>query len=321
MTTAPREELVFRDGGVGDLRSAFELAERALHHTARGLGVTTDAEPDQAQLDRMWEHRRPLLEFMAAQPDGSFCVCEGPEGVVGYARVLRFSDMEELTQIMVEPAYQGQRIGRELLERCWPYDPNPELGRVVVAAGATTDLTLYTDFGLMPVTGHWHLEQRAEEYVEQRSTATLDGTEAAVHLLKGERAVMEWGRLERAAIAHDRPRLHEFFGRERICLASMDESTGTARALCWVSPDLGDIGPAVGETMEDLVPVVLTALDRVAKSSEPEKLHVFCTTDSWWLLRRLRAFGFWVRWPSWILSSKPLPGLDRYVPTRPPFLL
>jgi GNAT superfamily N-acetyltransferase len=318
---APAEELVYRDGGAGELRDSFMLAERALHHTARGLGVTAEPEPAQAELDRLWEHRRPLLEFMAAQESGSFCVCDGPEGLVGYARVLRFEGMEELTQIMVEPAYQGMGIGRALLERCWPYVPSPQLGRVVVAAGSMADLTLYTEFGLMPVTGHWHLEQRAEEYVERRSHETLDGTEAAVHLLDGTRAAEEWGRLEPPAIAHERPRLHEFFGRERICLASMDGASGSARALCWVSPDLGDIGPAVGETMEELVPVVLAALDRVAKSSEPENLHLFCTTDSWWLLRRLRALGFRVTWPSWILSSKPLPGLDRYAPTRPPLLL
>ena len=54
----------------------------------------------------------------------------------------------------------------------------------------------------------------------------------------------------------------------------------------------GDIGPAVGETAEDLVPVVLAALDRVAKQQEPETFGVFCTTDSWWLLDRLRRLGF-----------------------------
>jgi N-acetylglutamate synthase-like GNAT family acetyltransferase len=318
---APAEELLFREGRAGDLRSTFDLGERALHHTARWLGVTDDPEPGRGELDRRWEHRRPLLEFMAAQQGSSFWVCEGPEEIVGYARVLQYEGIEELAQIMVEPAYHGQGIGRALLERCWPYAPSPQLGRVVVAAGSTADLSLYTEFGLMPVAGHWHLQQRSEEYLEQRSQETLDGTEPGVHLLEPGRAVREWGKLEPTAIAHERPRLHEFFGRERICLACVDGETGSATSLCWVSPDLGDIGPAVGRAAEDLVPVVLAALDRVAKSSEPEELHVFCTTDSWWLLRRLRALGLRVSWPSWVMCSVPLPGLDRYVPTRPALLL
>ena len=34
-----------------------------------------------------------------------------------------------------------------------------------------------------------------------------------------------------------------------------------------------------------------------------------------------RGLGFRVYWPSWVMCSVPLPGLDRYVPTRPPTLL
>ena len=112
-----------------------------------------------------------------------------------------------------------------------------------------------------------------------------------MHALTPERAVEEWKRLEPPAIGHERPLLHEFFGRTRTCLATMDAERASATALCWVSSD-GDIGPAVGETPEDLVPVVLAALDRVAKSQEPETFGVFCTTDSWWLLDRLRRLGF-----------------------------
>ena len=59
----------------------------------------------------------------------------------------------------------------------------------------------------------------------------------------------------------------------------MDGEGGRATALCWVSSD-GDIGPAVAEGPRTLVPVVLTALDRVAKTQEPESLGVFCTTAS-----------------------------------------
>ena len=69
------------------------------------------------------------------------------------------------------------------------------------------------------------------------------------------------------------------------------------------------------------MPVCLAALDRVARSREPETLSVYATTLSWWLIRRLRGLGFQVFWPSWILCSVPLPGLDRYAPTRPPHVL
>ena len=159
------------------------------------------------------------------------------------------------------------------------------------------------------------MRHRVEHYLEQRAQE-VDAAEPSVHGLTATRAVEEWKRLEPAAIGHERPLLHDFFGRTRNSFALPDQQSGGARALCWVSAD-GDIGPAVAESPEDLVPVVLAALDHVAKTQEPETFGVFCTTDSWWLLDRLRRLGFRVHWPAWVMSSVPLPGLDRSA-TCPP---
>jgi GNAT superfamily N-acetyltransferase len=314
-------ELTFRDGAVADLATTFELSAVAMHDVAVRQGVLP---PDQrlagAQVKEDWRRQRGLVEFIAARPDGRYVICEGEDGVVAYARVARFGAMEQLTELMVHPSHQRQGIGRALLERCWPGDPSPELGRIVVAAGAPNDLTLYSEFGVMPVAGHWHMRARTEDYVPLR-TAEVDMVEPGVHVLTPDRAVEEWYRLEPGAVGHDRPELHEHFARERTCLALPGEDDGgEPAALCWVSSE-GEIGPAIGATAGDLVPVILAALDRVAKTQEPEALSVFATSLSWWLLRRLRRLGFVVYWPSWVMCSVPLPGLDRYVPTRPPHVI
>jgi GNAT superfamily N-acetyltransferase len=315
-----RGELRFREGRASDLATSFHLAERAMAHAARRQGALAPRiETDEVAVHARWLRQRPLMEFIAAQPGGRHWVCENGEEIVGCVQVARFGRMEELTDLIVAPSHQGVGVGRGLLERCWPDAPTPELGRVVVAAGAPADLGLYTAFGVMPVTGHWHLRQRVEDYLERRSHE-IDATEPGVHALTADRAAEEWKRLEPATIGHERPLLHDFFGRTRTCLASLDQQAGDAVGLCWVSSD-GEIGPALGQTAEDLVPVVLAALDRVAKAQQPESFGLFCTTDSWWLLRRLRTLGFRVFRPSWVMCSMPLPGLDRYLPTRPPRLL
>jgi len=312
--------LSFREGRAGDLRATFELGEAALDasRVERGL-LAPDHQRGQEDLEDRWQRERPLLEFIVAQADGMFVICEEDDQMVGYTRVARFGAMDELAELWVAPSHAGVGVGRALLERCWPESPTPDLGRVVLGIGRPADLTLYTEFGVMPVSGHWHMRHRSEEYLERRSQE-IDSTEPAVHALTPERAVADWKRLEPLAIGHERPLLHEFFGRTRTCLATMDAQRGEATALCWVSSD-GEIGPAVGEQPQDLIPVVLAALDRVAKQQEPESFGVFCTTDSWWLLDRLRRLGFRVHWPSWLMSSVPLPGLDRYLATRPARLL
>jgi hypothetical protein len=313
-------ELTFREGRASDLQAVFELGEVAWDASRRARGLLP---PDQRRTDEElaedWRHERPLIEFLAAQADGCFFVCEEAEELLGYVLVARFGSMDEMAELWVASSHLGRGVSRGLLERCWPESPTPELGRLVVVLGTPADLTLFTDFGVMPVSGHWHMRQRVDHYLELRA-AERDVAEPGVHVLTTERAVQEWKRLEPDAIGHERPALHEFFGRTRNCLATVDAESGHATALCWVS-NLGEIGPAVGEQPENLLPVVLASLDRVAKMQEPETFGVFCTTQSWWLINRLRGLGFRVHWPAWIMSSVPLTGLDRYVPTRPARLL
>ena len=312
-------ELTFREGRTADLQAVFELGELAwdASRAARGL-IPGDRVRAPGELAGAWQHERPMIEFMAAHAEGCFLVCEDGGEPVGYVLMTRFDTMDELAELWVVPSHRGRGVSRGLLERCWTEPPTPELGRVAVAVGTPADLTLLTEFGVMPVSGHWELRHRVDEYLEQRAQE-VDSTEPGVHVLTPDRAVEEWNRLEPDAIGHDRPSLHEFFGRTRNCLGTVDAS-GHATALCWVSGQ-GEIGPGVADTPEGLVPVVLAALDRVAKMQEPEELAVSCTTASWWLMDRLRRLGFKVHWPAWIMSSVPLPGLGRYLPTDPVRLL
>lgn len=310
-------QLSFREGRTSDLQAVFELGEQARGASRRERGLV--AEGEEGDLHDEWQSERPLVKFLAGQADSCFWVAEEDGELAGYVLVAHFGVMDELVELWVAPARAGQGVGRALLEHAWPDSPSPELGRVVVSVGLPSDLTLFTDFGVMPVSGHWHMRHRVDQYLEQRAQE-VDAAEPDVHGLTPERAIEEWKRLEPKAIGHERPLLHEFFGRTRSCLATMDAKNGHATGLCWVSSE-GEIGPAVGESPEDLVPVLLAAFDRVAKLQEPETIGVFCTTDSWWLLDRLRRLGFTVHWPAWIMSSVPLPGLDRYLPTRPPRVL
>ena len=233
MTALPAAALTFREGDHSDLRAAFTLAELAVHDTARRTGVLQTAPPSEEQIEQDWQVRRDLLEFTASQDGGGFWVCEDEGRPVACGRVCRFGAMEELTELMVLPEYHRNGIGRALLERLWPADPTPDLARLVVAAGAPADLTLYADFGVMPVTGHWHMRASAEQFRERRAQE-IDSTDPPVHVLSPERAAAEWKRLEPPAIGHQRPMLHDFFGRTRTCLATVSYTHLTLPTICSV---------------------------------------------------------------------------------------
>ncbi len=110
--------LSFREGRPGDLRATFELGEAAWDESrkARGL-LPPDHRRDRAEIREQWDRARPFIEFVAAQPDGAYWICEDGDELVGYVRVARFGSMDELTELWVTPRYAGRGVGRALLER------------------------------------------------------------------------------------------------------------------------------------------------------------------------------------------------------------
>lgn len=317
--TPSAEPLVYREGGHGDLRTTFGISARAVYDTAKRMGILDGAPPTPDQIEAEWRLQREVVDFLARQPDGSYWVCEDAGEVVGYARVCRFEALEQLTELMVMPSHHGRGIGRELFERCFPTAPEPGRPRLVVAAGATVDLSLYSGFGLMPIAGHWHVRATLAAYLAARAREAADGG-PAVEALDPAAAADAWRRLEPAAIGCSRPSLHDFLARTRTCLAALGGPGGEPSALCWLGPG-GDVGPAVAREPDDLVPVVVAALDRVARTRAPQLLGVYCTSDAWPLLARLRGVGFRVHWPGFVMGSSRPPGLDRYLAMRPPHLL
>ena len=134
----------FREGSPADLQSTFLLSERTMHAVAVQQGFLRAEAGTDAQLAESWGRYRNLVEFLDAQPQRRYVIAESRSGVVAFARVVHFGAMEQLTDLMVHPARQGEGLGRQLLEQIWPGDPSPSLGRLVVATGAPRDLSLYT---------------------------------------------------------------------------------------------------------------------------------------------------------------------------------
>ena len=184
-----------------------------------------------------------------------------------------------------------------------------------MAVGTPADLTLLTEFGVMPVSGHWHMRHRVDRYLEHRAQE-VDATEPDVHMLTPDRAVEEWKRLEPAAIGHERAALHDFFGRTRKLPRNRRPRVRPGHGAVLGERARRD-GPGRGEEPGGPRPRGPRGAGPGGEDGSLENLRRALPTASWWLMDRLRRLGFRVHWPAWIMSSIPLPGLDRYLPTRP----
>ena len=114
-----------------------------------------------------------------------------------------FGSMDEMAELG-SPPHVGRGVStgpaRALLARV----AYPDLGRLVVAVGMPADLTLFTKFGVMPVSGHWHMHHRVDQYLEPRAPE-LDTAEPDVHVLDLGASREEWKRLEPEAIGARAP--------------------------------------------------------------------------------------------------------------------
>ena len=209
-------------------------------------------------------------------------------------------------------------IGNGLLERCWPEPPTRERGRVVVTLGTSPDLTLYTRFGVMPVAGHWHLRlarpvpgaalaggHRRHRARRARAHGGPGGGGVEAPRAAGHRA--QAAGCSTSSSAAPAAVSHVMRGEEARPCAGSARSARSARpwaprprTCCpWCWP------PSTGWPSR-------RSRNRSAFTARPTPGG--CSTGS-------GGSGFKVRWPSWVMSSVPLPGLDRYLPTRPARLL
>ena len=273
--------------------------------------VPPGAPPDDAEIGARWKQERPLFEFFASLP-GRYRIIESGNEIVAFARVVALGGVENLTELFVDEPFQGRGLASVLLATCWP---DHSSRRLIVAAGATADLTTYVGLGTVPLAGHWNMTATAAIYVDRR--AKEPDAPARLEPLEPDRARAEWQRLEPLALGHSRPELHRRLS-DGTCLATFDPQRGV-ESICWVSRS-GAIGPGVGRDPEALVRLIIAILDREAATGRGA-LRLFVPTVNAKLLLRLRGLGFRLAWPGWIMGSFQLPGLDRYVPTWPSWIL
>ncbi len=310
--------LSFRDGTARDLSATFALAERTRHDAAMRQGIASDGpEPTPVEVRGDWHRERALIEFMAAQPDGRYVICEAAEEPIGYARVVRFGGMEQLTELRVDPEHQGRGVAGRCSSAAGPGIHRRSSAGSWWPRERPADLSLYTEFGVMPITGHWHM-RAADRRISRDARGGARGLRAgrcARPRRRERRGRVEAPRAERhrappaaaARVLRARPHLPGARGRRdrRGHRALLGELRRRDRARRWGR------GPRTS---------CRSSWRRSTGSRRrrsPSTLDVYSTTISWWLLRRLRGLGFHVHWPGWVLCSIPLPGLDRYVPTRP----
>jgi len=134
--------LEFRRAAEVDLRAQYELFVAAEGELWQRHGLQWSAAPFQA-----WS--APHRHLLAADGERSFVALDG-ERLAGFSAALARGDTWFLAALFVSPEYQGRRVGRELLDRCWAGDYRSRM--TITDSIQPVSTGMYARRGLIPTT-------------------------------------------------------------------------------------------------------------------------------------------------------------------------
>jgi hypothetical protein len=192
--------VVFRPGTIADtpvvlevfLESIVDLGHRLEPPPAPSPGSTPAdaAAVEAAEIARFREERLPLFEHLARTAARCW-IAEKDGRAVAYARAIRRSGMDELTELFVRPATQSGGLGRELLARAFPAEGAGT--RVIVASPDVRAQALYFRAGLVtrfPVAYFSRRPERVEPFPDLEFEAVVPGRESFEVLASIDAAVL-----------------------------------------------------------------------------------------------------------------------------------
>lgn len=196
----------YRRARVEDTRACFQVFYEAVEDLCRRLGVNGfSAASDPADLNAIWNPRRPLFEHLAGSTERTWLAEEEGE-IFGYARSIERDGVLQLTEYFVRPGRQGAGVGRELLDRAFPHGDFRR--RLLISTVDSRALARYMKagvYGRFPIV-HFSRPARALEVSGELSAEALQPTPAMLAELAG---------IDRAVIAYERAVEHRWLMTQR----------------------------------------------------------------------------------------------------------
>ncbi len=279
------------------------------------------ARQGQPVLPRNPRRLRALFEhLLRTDPERAWLAESGAGGVpVGFGMAHRRDGHWFLAFLFVLPDWQGQKIGRELVERCLP--PAAERDRMAVCVESVQPVStaLYTTFGMTPRVPLYVMTGSLKAGALPDGANSPGGLEAlAFEALAGDgpgghaQLAAHVGTLDRELLGYERPEEHRFWRTLEAKGFLYFRGGETEAAGYGYAEASGRVGP-VAVRDPDLLPNVLGHLVRVVKPLGGWQVMVPGPAREAWL--PLLGAGLRIDGPPAIYSSTWAgPPFDRYLP-------
>ncbi len=304
---ASKVGIVYRQARLDDAAAASRILAEAINDLNRrhGFELQVTANP-----------QNPYFVFCAGgEPEGTW-VAEDAGEVVAFSMSWIRGSFWFLSQLFVLPGYQGQGIGRFLLEKALAYHGSHEIMNraLITFAYNPTSISLYARFGLYP---------REPMYVLAADAANVsahpkDGVSEGCEKVSGRAVLAELRGIDQEALGLARDRDHSYLSNvaEVACYLFRKDGIPHGYAYIWKN---GRIGPlAVRSTT--WLPDVLSTSFRLALMGNPEQVSILVTGSNEPAMALALRQGLRITTPFLWMSSRPLENLACYLFYSPGFM-
>lgn len=197
--------ITYRMGSAADSLPVFKVFLKSIMDYSRRMNVMAiTGGNDPAQLDSIWERRKPLFDFLA-QTASQFWLAEQDGQVIGYARTVEHDGLQELTEFFVDPDQQSAGVGGELLSRAFP-DQGARY-RTIIATLDERALHRYLKAGLRGRFMFKYFYRKAQKVPYQ--------TDLSIEAMDLAHCIEELHQIDRALVCHTRADIHDWLFKTR----------------------------------------------------------------------------------------------------------
>ena len=290
-------KIIYKPCRKKDLIPATRLIRTAFNH----LRIKTGKEPA-----RFWIRRSPEFEHLYHQDKKTFWCAWAGKKMVGFSAALNRGRQWYLAHLFVDPSFQDQGIGNELLRRVWREGPDISHSLSTFAYNMQA-VGLYSKCGMAPLCALPIMELELKKLNRPNPT----GLETVTKLTKSD---LSWIiKLDAKIRGYAHPQEWYFWSKFEGVRIHLFKDKGK-RIGYSMFYDWGMIAPAGAISNSLLIRVVAETI-RLARTREKE-IKICCPSDNPRLYRFLIAMGFRLIEMDLLMGDRSYADFQKYVPAR-----
>jgi hypothetical protein len=251
----------------------------------------------------------PIHAFTLKKTPEAFWVAEKDHAIIEFSNSFLRGTLWYLSFLFILPGYQGQSIGKNLLEKTLGSWKNTEITNraAITFAYNPASQYLYMQYGMFPREPVYYMSTTRELVKDTRKTDELEYEE--VRNLRNGSDVLE--RIDEDVLGFSLGWHHEYFF-ETQAKCYLFNRNGEAQGYAYVQPN-GTVGPVAVKSNGDCEAILSTALGLAASQEEVQRVSFWNPGSNVHAIQLALKYRMRIESPMMFMSTNPFGKWENYL--------